>query len=68
MNITLDEEQWESNPHHHLHSHCSVLCKVLEAVEKKMLTPKIGTGKRLTCGPSLIGKNHSAESFPQSIR
>jgi hypothetical protein len=26
-----------------------------------MLTPKIGTGKRLTCGPSLVMKNHSAE-------
>jgi hypothetical protein len=24
-----------------------------------MLTPKIGTGKELTCGPSLVAKNHS---------
>jgi hypothetical protein len=33
-----------------------------------MLTPKIGTGKRLTCGPSLVEEHHSAEGFPQSIR
>jgi hypothetical protein len=25
-----------------------------------MLTPKNGTGKRLTCGPSLVMKYHSA--------
>jgi hypothetical protein len=25
-----------------------------------MLTPKNGTGKRLTCGPSLVTKYHSA--------
>jgi hypothetical protein len=25
-----------------------------------MLTPKIGTGKGLTCGPSLVTKYHSA--------
>jgi hypothetical protein len=25
-----------------------------------MLTPKIGTGKELTCGPSLVIKCHSA--------
>jgi hypothetical protein len=25
-----------------------------------MLTPKIGTGKRLICGPSLVTKFHSA--------
>jgi hypothetical protein len=25
-----------------------------------MLTPKIGTGKGLTCGPSLVTKCHSA--------
>jgi hypothetical protein len=25
-----------------------------------VLTPKIGTGKGLTCGPSLVTKNHSA--------
>jgi hypothetical protein len=25
-----------------------------------MLTPKIGTGKELTCGPSLVTKCHSA--------
>jgi hypothetical protein len=25
-----------------------------------MLTPNTGTGKRLTCGPSLVTKNHSA--------
>jgi hypothetical protein len=28
-----------------------------------MLTPKIGTGKRLTCGPSLVRKHHSAGIF-----
>jgi hypothetical protein len=33
-----------------------------------LLTPKIGTGKRLTCGPSLVGEHHSARGFPQSIR
>jgi hypothetical protein len=26
-----------------------------------MLTPKNGTGKRLTCGPSLVTKYHSAK-------
>jgi hypothetical protein len=35
---------------------------------KKLLTPKIGTIKRLICGPSLVKKCHSAGSFPQSIR
>jgi hypothetical protein len=25
-----------------------------------MLTPKIGTGKEMTCGPSLVTKYHSA--------
>jgi hypothetical protein len=35
---------------------------------KEVLTPKIGTGKRLTCGPSLVGEHHSARGFPQSIR
>jgi hypothetical protein len=34
----------------------------------RLLTPKIGTGKRLTCGPSLVGEYHSARCFPQSIR
>jgi hypothetical protein len=34
----------------------------------KLLTQKIGIGKRLTCGPSLVGEHHSARSFPQSIR
>jgi hypothetical protein len=33
-----------------------------------LLIPKIGTGKRLTCGPSLVKKHHSAGNFPQSIR
>jgi hypothetical protein len=33
----------------------------------KLLTPKIGTGKRLTCGPSLVGEHRSARGFPQSI-
>jgi hypothetical protein len=28
-----------------------------------MLTPKIGTGKRLTCGPNLVEKHHSARGF-----
>jgi hypothetical protein len=28
-----------------------------------LLTPKIGTGKRLTCGPSLVEEHHSAEGF-----
>jgi hypothetical protein len=32
-----------------------------------MLTPKIGTEKRLTCGPSLVKEHHSAKDFPQSI-
>jgi hypothetical protein len=28
-----------------------------------LLTPKIGTTKRLTCGPSLVRGHHSAGSF-----
>jgi hypothetical protein len=39
-----------------------------EKAENKVLTPKIGTGKRLTCGPGLVRKHHSAGNFPQSIR
>jgi hypothetical protein len=34
----------------------------------RLLTPKIGTGKRLTCGPSLVREHHSVRGFPQSIR
>jgi hypothetical protein len=33
-----------------------------------LLTPKSGTGKRLTCGPNLVEEHHSAEGFPQSVR
>jgi hypothetical protein len=33
-----------------------------------VLTPKIGTGERLTCEPSLVGEYHSARCFPQNIR
>jgi hypothetical protein len=33
-----------------------------------MLTPKIGTGKGLTCDPSLVKKHHSAGNSPQGIR
>jgi hypothetical protein len=33
-----------------------------------VLTPKIGTEKRLTCGLNLVEKHHSAEGFPQSIQ
>jgi hypothetical protein len=29
-----------------------------------LLTPKIGTRKRLICGPSLVRKHHSAGNFP----
>jgi hypothetical protein len=36
--------------------------------EGPLLAPKIVTGKRLTCGPSLVGDLHSARGFPQSIR
>jgi hypothetical protein len=32
-----------------------------------MLTPKIGTGKRLTCGPSLVGEYHSARGFVKAF-
>jgi hypothetical protein len=39
-----------------------------EEVIWDVLTPKIGTGKRLTCGPSLVRKHHSAGNFPQRIR
>jgi hypothetical protein len=28
----------------------------------------LGTGKRLTCGASLVEEHHSAKDFPQSIR
>jgi hypothetical protein len=30
----------------------------------QVLTPKIGIGKRLTCGLSLVKKRHSAGNFP----
>jgi hypothetical protein len=33
-----------------------------------MLTPEIGTGKRLTCELNLAEEHHSVEGFPQSIR
>jgi hypothetical protein len=33
-----------------------------------MLTPKIGTGKGLTCGPSLVKKHHSTGNSPKRIR
>jgi hypothetical protein len=33
-----------------------------------VLTPKIGTGKRLTCESNLAEEHHSAGGFPQSIR
>jgi hypothetical protein len=35
---------------------------------EKVLTPKIGTGKRLTCEPNLAEEYHSTGGFPQSIR
>jgi hypothetical protein len=38
------------------------------AVWGLVLTPKIGTGKGLTCGPSLVKKCHSAGKSPQRIR
>jgi hypothetical protein len=34
----------------------------------RVLTPKIGIGKGLTCGPSLVKKRHSAGKSPQRIR
>jgi hypothetical protein len=34
----------------------------------RLLTPKTGTGKRLTCEPNLAEGHHSARGFPQSIR
>jgi hypothetical protein len=40
----------------------------LVGCESVLLTPKICTRKRLTCGPSLVGEYHSAKGFPQSIR
>jgi hypothetical protein len=40
----------------------------LRAEQAVLLTPKIGTGKRLTCGPSLVEEHHSTEDFPQSIQ
>jgi hypothetical protein len=33
-----------------------------------LLTPKIGTGNRLTCEPNLAEEYHSARGFPQIIR
>jgi hypothetical protein len=33
-----------------------------------LLTPKNGTGKGLTCGPSLVKKHHSAGNSPQRIQ
>jgi hypothetical protein len=38
------------------------------AVWGLVLTPKIGTGKGLACGPSLVKKRHSAGKSPQRIR
>jgi hypothetical protein len=37
-------------------------------MDTRLLTPKIGTGKRLPCEPNLAEEHHSAEGFPQSIR
>jgi hypothetical protein len=37
-------------------------------IEGAYLTPKVGTGTRLACGPSLVREHHSARGFPQSIR
>jgi hypothetical protein len=31
---------------------------------ERVLTQKIGIGKRLTCGPNLVEEHHSAEGFP----
>jgi hypothetical protein len=42
--------------------------KVWRPKQMSLLTPKIGTGKRLTCEPNLAEEHHSAEGFPQSIR
>jgi hypothetical protein len=39
-----------------------------EFMKQEVLTPKIGTGKRLTCEPNLAEEHHSAGGFPQSIR
>jgi hypothetical protein len=33
--------------------------KKRKEIRDKMLTPKIGTGKRLTCRPSLVKQHHS---------
>jgi hypothetical protein len=40
---------------------------VKQALKNLLLTPKIGTGKRLTCGPGLVKKHHSTRNFSQSI-
>jgi ribonuclease HI len=49
-----------------------VLMKCVPREEGKdileVLTTKIGIGKRLTCGPSLVKKHHSVGNSPQSIR
>jgi hypothetical protein len=37
-------------------------------VVKRVLTPKIGTVKELTCGPSLVKKCHFVGKSPQKIR
>jgi hypothetical protein len=31
--------------------------------DEEVLTPKIGIGERLTCGPSLVKKHHSVGTF-----
>jgi hypothetical protein len=39
-----------------------------QGVTAHVLTPKIGTGNKLTCEPNLAEEYHSAGGFPQSIR
>jgi hypothetical protein len=51
--------------HYLLPSTCIATCQT-DII--KLLTPKIGTGKRLTCEPNLAEEHHSAGGFPQSIR
>jgi predicted solute-binding protein len=37
-------------------------------IEGAYVNTKIGTGKGLTCGPSLVKKHHSTGNSPQRIR
>jgi hypothetical protein len=69
---SLREYRWKLNSNKRVFSvHSGKLLDFIishRGIEANLLTPKIGTERRLTCGPSLVRKHHSTGNFPQSIR